>query len=226
MSEKKARLNWAHWKRMDEWSMSQALCLMVGVTPDSWFGKKIGRGERSSLELSGAQAELSDRAREIFDLIWASHNQRKLTPEGHPFATSPEAMAPGRWVYWARSKGIQLPMELTDVADVVGVADSRTLSVTSQISSALDGEAAKQASTSDRISSRDLSTLYRLILGMAVASYDYRVSDNKSHVPKKIETDLRTVKLDVGHDTILKWLRKAAAHLEYQDDKPNSNNKT
>lgn len=35
--------------------------------------------------------------------------------------------------------------------------------------------------------------------------------------PLSIETDLQTLSLDVGDDSIRKWLERAANHLGYKD---------
>lgn len=70
------------------------------------------------------------------------------------------------------------------------------------------------------ISPRELGTLYRLILGMAVAAYNYRV-DNNNGAAAGIEKDLQTLDLAVSDDTVRKWLLKAADHLDYKDRKPN-----
>ena len=67
------------------------------------------------------------------------------------------------------------------------------------------------------ISMRELGTLYRLILGMAVANYKYKAGD-RSGAASTIETDLQSLGLSVGDDTIRKWLGKAAKHLDYHDE--------
>ena len=100
---------------MDEWTLAQAICLLLGVAPDSWFGQIIGEGRRASDLFNSSHERIYREAAKLRDLMWASHNQRKLNPGGHPFATSPQPMPPGKWISWARSKGLTIPEQLLDL---------------------------------------------------------------------------------------------------------------
>lgn len=57
---------------------------------------------------------------------------------------------------------------------------------------------------------RERNSLLTLVIGMAVAAYNYGPSDRKSDVASEIASDLARAGLSLHPDTIRKWLREAA----------------
>lgn len=63
------------------------------------------------------------------------------------------------------------------------------------------------------LSTRERGTLLRMVLGMAMEGYRYDPSAARSDATAEIASDLVKCGLDVGDDTIRKWLKLAAKEL-------------
>jgi hypothetical protein len=117
---------WAHWKRIDEWTVAQATCLLLRVNPHCSFGEVVGKREALRGPFTSTQSRLCREGAQLLDLIWASHRQRKLDPDRKPVADSPQPMPPHEWIRWAKSKALEIPAELTDIQVVAPVRRDRT----------------------------------------------------------------------------------------------------
>lgn len=201
MADKKPGLNWAHWKRLDEWTMGEFVCLLLRVTPGSWFGEYLATGKSRSYEFSSSQNELCDRAAELRDLIWSSHNQYKLNPGVYMFARSPEPMPPGKWIAWARSKEIEIPPELSDMEWVATVLPD--------LPQTKDG---KRASAD--LKPKEKESLLTLVIAMAIRGYGYDPRAKRSETTSEILGDIVECGLSLDMGTVKKWLGAGAALIE------------
>ena len=57
------------------------------------------------------------------------------------------------------------------------------------------------------------STLFKMIIGMAIGGYSYDPKASKSPTAKEISDDLLRQGISVSDDTIRKWLKEAAEIL-------------
>lgn len=75
---------------------------------------------------------------------------------------------------------------------------------------------------SGQVENRERSTLYKLIIAMAVDGYGYDPMASRSPLPKELEGILDRMGLSVSDDTIRKKLREASELMPRDDDtKPN-----
>jgi len=68
----------------------------------------------------------------------------------------------------------------------------------------------------EQLGEKERLTFLKLVLGMAVAGYEYDPKSKRSDTVAKICQDLDTLKIQVDPDTVRKKLREAAQRVEYQ----------
>ncbi|MGE5539630.1 MAG: hypothetical protein ACM30I_13505 [Gemmatimonas sp.] len=61
-----------------------------------------------------------------------------------------------------------------------------------------------------------LTTALKLILGMALAAYNYDPKSGRSGVPKEVSDDLQRHGISVSDDTVRQWLTRAADEIEWK----------
>jgi len=67
------------------------------------------------------------------------------------------------------------------------------------------------------VGGKELATLQKIIIGMAVKHYKYDPGKGKSEVPAKIESTLALMGISVTAETIRTHLKRASVHLEISD---------
>ncbi len=60
------------------------------------------------------------------------------------------------------------------------------------------------------LNSKERTSLYKLIIGMAIDGYRYRPEDRKSSIPKEITDNLATHGIEIDTDTVRKYLKASA----------------
>jgi hypothetical protein len=186
--------DWDHWRRMDEWTIGEATCLLLEVDPDSARGRSITEMRRLSQTMStSCDRETWTRAKKISDLVWASHSKGKLRTIRvmYPEGGSPPALAPSEWLAWARGKNLAIPKELDGI--------------TSATTSAPLVE--KTFQTKER------ETLLKLVVGLAIKGFDYQPKAGRSNTVKEIAAALEGLGIGMDEDTIRNKLQEAAKLL-------------
>ena len=67
-------------------------------------------------------------------------------------------------------------------------------------------------------SSRELNTLLKICIGMAIAGYKYNPKSQRNSAIPEIASDLQTLGISISDDTIRSKLKAAADLLPYEDD--------
>jgi hypothetical protein len=65
------------------------------------------------------------------------------------------------------------------------------------------------------LTTRERETLLKLILGMALGGYRYDPKAERSDVVSEIVSDLAKLSISIDGDTVRKWLRVAAAEVDW-----------
>ena len=66
--------------------------------------------------------------------------------------------------------------------------------------------------TADELPAKTVNSLYQMILGMAIARYDF-VTEGNTSTAKTIASDLNCLKLPITRGTVREWLNEIVAHL-------------
>jgi hypothetical protein len=188
---------WDYWVLMDEWTLVTAICLLLRVDPDSWVGKHITDMKRPSEMLStDSQRRTWDKAKQIWDLAWASHNKGTLTIARHTSIdgfVSPPDLTPYEWVQWARSKNLPIPEELN------AIPAPRVVPPTAQ----------------ETLHPKERDTLLKLVIGLAIKGFDYDPSALRSTAVKEICAALDGLGIGMDEDTVRNKLKDGAKLLPY-----------
>jgi hypothetical protein len=139
---------------------------------------------------------------------------------------------------WARNFDIEVPAALTNAVAVrngMGKKWEPTLQL------ALEKEAKEQriaeltaecaeleraSQYSDRLTDgafnakrallpKEQQSLLKLVLGMAIAKYNYKPTLGNSGAPGRIVASLEKCEIDITEETVLNWLRIAAEQIEF-----------
>lgn len=217
------RLDWVHWRRMEELSLGDAICLLLKIDPGDRFGKQVSR-RSSSYDFSTSQRELYAKAGDIWDVAWSSYHQCTLRMIAGLGGTS---VSMKDWLAWARAKNYDIPDELADLVPVHSSEGAHDASVyaggVTWVDAAYDKRLARagrqetddgEASTSSE--TRRLSTLQRLVLAMAKAKYRWEPGEKNAATGTKAGSIYADVIEQLGEgrridaDTIRRVLQQAA----------------
>ena len=91
--------------------------------------------------------------------------------------------------------------------DAVLVVRTHALMALQQVASAADAP----VRSATELGARETNTLFKLLIGMAMAGYKYSPKASRSEVPAEIASDLAKLGIGVTDDTVRKWLKHAAA---------------
>jgi hypothetical protein len=199
--------DYSHWCRKDLWTADEATALTLGKAPEyvDWEGVK------EYLQVSLFAQEYA----RLRDLIYRSIAAGQLC----------EPIFPGSYIAWARRKGIQIPSEFEAAmaASNVSIGDWRALYEDAQRQ--LDDLSAKHQALLERtgkleaqpdtrstgeLQTRERSSLFKLIIAMAIGGYGYNPSAARNDAIASITEDLDKHGLSLDGNTIRKWLRMAA----------------
>lgn len=190
--EPRAVADFAHWSKMPIWTPDEATALSLGKAPEVVNWETI---KPHVLELPFADRYSKRRA-----LLLRAAGAGEL-----------REIPPGTFVAWSERRGVDVPPELKNAVRAAqqGIEDWDSLRAErDDLKSKLANvERDKPPSTRER------GTLYKMIIGMAKRKYRYDPNAGKQHAARSIMADLEQCGLSVTHDTILKYLREAAAEL-------------
>lgn len=140
-----------------------------------------------------AQSDFVSRRREVFQRRWPDKLQFK------------EKVTPSEFCQWALEKELDCPSLMFECV-------SKAHNVKLQRNQKRDSPKDKSS-----VSAKELATLQKIIIGMAVKHYKYDPSKRKSEVPAKIESTLGLMGISVTAETIRTHLKRASVHLGKSD---------
>lgn len=224
--------DFVHWSRTAHWTLDEAIALSFGKAPEvvSWDNVK------SHVQLSPLAAQymrrrdLALRAHQwgqLFDpvlpgifLAWAKRLEIPVAPE---LVTAVEArgtlIADWKTLY-EKAKELCEKMQANSAEaesqwrDLSDQKDRVIESLTARLAT-LDApklETAAPASAKE-IGTREQDSLLKLVIAMAVRGYRYDPNAARNPQVTDILDDVAATGLTIDRDTVLKWLRRAAALL-------------
>jgi hypothetical protein len=193
-NQPEARADYEYWGRLPLWTLDEAVALTLEKTPALVTWSKIEEYAESS--------------------PFAAHfaTLRHFVLRAKEAQRLPELVSPTDYIAWANANKVTLPSELKESVQAFSgeVPDWKAL---------YEEEKLRNASTSDELERlkaagkplgrREQNTLYKMILGMAVATYEHESRKSRTATSRLIAQDLKTLKLSVDADTVRKWLQKA-----------------
>lgn len=233
----------AHWARMDTWTIDEITALSLGCDPS----------ERSAPEGPGSGSEQSahpERAR-----------RHQLILRAMESGTLALKTPPAEFIHWAKKRAVELPPDLIECVRLyskpftpldavvermqisnrkfefensLGLTQLRSSLTARTEGAAIDGRIAElrqalrdrdgeiarlQSKLASRPAPADLSTRERdtcrkLIIGMAVKGYGFDPKALRSSTSKEIASDIHNLGLAIDEDTVRKWLHSSADLLD------------
>ena len=129
-----------------------------------------------------------------------------------------EKIVPAAYVIWATNSNIPLPNELMRAVRVRSeIPDWKAqYEAASNECDALKRELEELRSTQEKkkdLSTRERSTVKRLIIGLAIHGYKYNPKADRNSATKEIADDLERSGIPLDVDTVRKWLKESAEEL-------------
>jgi len=196
MSDKKNQVDWAYWTRLDQWKLSEAVCLLLSIDPKSSLGRRVERGSGPSAAYPTRQRDLYSKSLQITALAWASFHRRKLKMRTSDLGHS--TVDPLDWLKWAQSKDLEIPTELQSLLIKRSEEPSRTIN-----------EPGSGATASDSVRAR--RTLLVIIAGLCTK---VGIDWNERGVAKRIAGFTEDLGAGVSVDTVRNLLKEIPDALE------------
>jgi hypothetical protein len=129
-----------------------------------------------------------------------------------------EKIVPAAYAMWATNNNISLPDELTRAVKARSeIPDWKAqYEAASHECDALKRELEELRSTQEKkqdLSTRERSTVKRLIIGMAIRGYKYNPKADRNLATKEIADDLELLGISLDVDTVRKWLKESTEEL-------------
>ena len=122
---------------------------------------------------------------------------------------------PGVFLAWARRNDIEVPSELITQVEARGVVISDWKDAYDKLKTAYDKLNEKLSANNNELHDVERDSLLKIILGMAIAKYDYDVTAIKNKATGgntgSIPSDLDFHGLSLEPDTVRKYIKEAAA---------------
>lgn len=193
-NQPETRADYEYWSRLPLWTLDEAVALTLEKSPVlvTWSGIE-------------EYAESSPFAARFANL-------RRLVLRAKEAQQRPELVPPADYIAWAKANAVPVPPDLEESVQAFSgnVPDWKVL---------YEEEKLRHASTSDELERlkaagkplgrKEQNTLYKLLLGMAVANYEHDSRKNRTATSRLIAQDLKTLNLSVDADTVRKWLQNA-----------------
>ncbi|MGU3480122.1 hypothetical protein [Methylobacterium sp. D48H] len=194
-----ADADFAYWLDIEIWTPDQAAALSLGKEPSVVNADSM----RGPLRSSKVRATYRNRS----DAILSAVQARML----------PENIQPRAFIAWATQKSWALPNELQSWAKRATYEQilNRVEHLESEIARLEDARKSAMTQSMDELDPRLQRTFYKIILTMAIARYEHRVSSN-SRGPSQIVDDSEQIlddRLILKVDAVRDALQKAADYL-------------
>jgi hypothetical protein len=187
------RPNWPKWRHVPHVRLWEGVALSLDVEP--------AQVEANAHALIEGQLHAGDWEEFRNRLFVATRNlHRELKAKG-PIADHPEECLVSRseFAAWAISVEWKIPNEFTFLAESQRTPTQRD-----------DKREVPELTTRER------HTALKLILGMALGGYGYDPQAQRSTIVTEIVGDLARRGISITDDTARKWLKEAAAEVEWQ----------
>ena len=195
---------YATWFRNDALTREEAALLMVGVEPNSMWGKEIVNGYNGDAAKNlekyynkNAQIKKAyDTFFALYERLYRSMNAGDLAPYTKTCYCA---------VY------IKIIPLLTVALKEIDACDSFKAALQTWVESHRP-KTTKPKPTEKPLATKERETLMKMIIGMAIGGYGYDPTASKSSIPTDIYNDLALHGVQLDQDTIRNKL-KAAAHF-------------
>lgn len=185
--------DYLHWSRKKGWSNPELIALSLGFDPSN-LSAVVVQAERDKDEFQGKSFEVFCARSEIV----TSH-----------FPNSPRlnlSQTPMNFCEWATQLKLEVPSALFEAVNQIHGTKFKAVR--------LHKPARSQADDDDP---REIATLRKLVIGMAVRGYGYDPKAQRSSVPTEIQGDLDQLGITLDKATILKHLRESQAYLSQEE---------
>ncbi len=203
-----AQADFQYWAKFPLWRLDEAVALTLRKDPRVVTWSKIEE-----------YAETSPFAAR-FD------NLRRFVLRAREAKRLPELVSPTDYISWAKANHIDLPPELEkSVQAFSGQATdwkARCEERTQQLA-LVTKELERLRAAGKSLGEKEKSSLFRMILTMAIKGYVFDPHATKSDTATEIASDSEELGISISDDTVRKWLRKATDEFGYRlpDDKNN-----
>jgi hypothetical protein len=191
--------DFGHWSKSAYFKLEEALWLSSGLDPDAIYRTKDIRAPAGTGKLHAIDTFVG-RRRELL--------RREFNPNG--YETRVSAADLNAWI-----KRVDFDVH-PGFADMLAVKCARDAGAKAD----RNGSGRELANHSGRTDLRELQSLSKLLVAIAIREYGYRPDDARSPIPKEIEAIADELGLEVSRETILKYLRLGASYLpaDWQND--------
>lgn len=189
----------AHWLRMPGWRGNEGAALALGLDPDDTKAAKFPNRE--------SEQEHAD----LMSLLLRAKNMEQIE----------FPIPPHQFVAWLKANKIAVDVELDEKLSAQQVIKDwkkefenleKSNAALKKRNRALRKKLERENSIDD-LSSRELTSLYRMLLGMATAKYAFNNS-NLSPFQKYLNISTSfDPKYKLNEDTVKKWFERACEHL-------------
>lgn len=180
-----------YWSKMPEWSLEEIVALSLGKDPRVVSSDKFVHGTRGT-EFSAAYFTR-------LEIVGRNHLANQLG----------DSTPPIKVIEWANVIEFSFPTELIEAVRLV---DQRRRGKTRPTKSALR-IASPDTQDEKRISEHERKSLLKMVIGMAVAKYDYDPDRKRNSAAGQISNDLQLHGVSLSDETITKYLNEAAGFL-------------
>lgn len=212
------RADYEYWSKMSYWSLREALILSFGLEP-------------SPRNVEPGSPEIVRRK----ELIQRAHHAGKLRDPIHPLAflrwnESNELSFPAELeaMILKRHQGIpdwkaealrlrQVEKRISEGFEYYRAQSEKKGQIIAELQKQIaELRGSKKAAADSKASSvqKSFNTILKLVGGMAIAVYNYNPHERRSDTIRQIQSDLDLKGITLDADTIRKWVREGAAHVE------------
>jgi len=187
------RPNWPKWRHVPQVRLWEGVALSLDVEPKQF--------EANAYALIQGQLYAGEWEEFRSRLFVATRNLHGTLKARGPAADHPEECMVSRseFAAWAISVEWKIPDEFAFLAESQRTPTQRH-----------DKREVPELRTRER------QTAHKLILGMALGGYGYDPKAERSGIVTEIVNDLAQRGISVTDDTVRKWLKEAAAEVEWQ----------
>lgn len=185
--------DYLHWARKKRWSNPEMLSLSLGFDPSN-LSAVLVQAERDEDDFEGKRLELFCARSEIVTSHFPTSSRLDLS------------QTPVEFCEWATKLKLEVPSALFEAVNQIHGAKFKAVR--------LHKPARSQADDDDP---REIVTLRKLVIGLAVKGYAYDPKAQRSSVPTEIQGDLDQLGITLDKATILKHLRKSQIYLSQEE---------
>lgn len=202
-----AQTDLVHWASMPHWTVDEAVAVSLGRNPTIVTHRSLQHPRyknRSNFVLE------FERRRDLLTRAIAAHEVS-------------EPIKPNELAIWASGRG--LPWFDAIMQAKAQPAPERDLELEERYNAAIAERDALRAKLADLLTDvddlhpRSKTSLLRLVLGMAILRFEY-TTKGRSNTAKLVSGEFEEIGIPITDETILRWVREAAAELDFHWEQP------